>query len=146
MSKYNICRLGRECVHLTQEQWAETLDYSVGTIKDWEREVTPISNKVIQKIVDITGKPIFAYWYLYNQSVESSFNLLPEIEIVDLPRAVIMLYNRLHEIEKNDSLHELLKIAEDGKIDETELQKYNQIISELDELVKAIYTLKYSAM
>ena len=61
-----------------------------------------------------------------------------------LPQAVIQLLVQLKDFGEKHRTDELLTIAADGRIDEDERPAFDQILRELEGVVKAAMTLKYA--
>ena len=69
--------------------------------------------------------------------------VLPEVEAKTLPQATIALTNRLRDAA--DCINGLLRIAEDGVIDESERPEFDAIVADLRETIAAAYQVIYAA-
>ena len=70
--------------------------------------------------------------------------MVPEVQVLDLPRASIRLINRVIAFAEKHRDRDLLAIAEDGVISEEERPLYEEIVKELDGLIQAAMELKVS--
>ena len=70
--------------------------------------------------------------------------MVPEVQVLDLPRASIRLINRVISFAEKRRDRELMAIAEDGVISEEERPLYEEIVKELDGLIQAAMELKVS--
>ena len=68
--------------------------------------------------------------------------ILPPVEPKPLPMATISLTNRLRDAA--DRLAGLLRIAEDGVIDDTERPEFDSIVQDLRETIAAAYQVIYA--
>ena len=70
--------------------------------------------------------------------------ILPPVTVLDLPRAAIRIINLVRKFAERHRERELLDIAEDGVISPEERPLFDQIMAELQELVRAIMELGLS--
>lgn len=135
----NLYKRARLSTGLTQEAAAEKLDLSVESLKQYEggRRIPP--NDVVARMVEVYSFPWLA---LEHSQATDTLCVLPEVEPRPLPMASIALRNRLHDA--TGRLDALLRIAEDGIIDDTERPEFDEIVSELRETLAAIYQVIYS--
>ena len=68
-----------------------------------------------------------------DRKATDTLGVLPELEIKSLPMASLSLRNRFCAAAGN--LDELLLIAEDGVIDDTERTKFDSIVEEMRDLM-----------
>ena len=80
--------------------------------------------------------------YQHNRIASGDVKVIPEIEVLDLPRASIRLINRVIQFAEKRRDRELLTIAEDGVISPEERPLYEEIVAELDGLIQAAMELK----
>lgn len=137
----NIARIGRGIAGMTQERWAEALGYSVRTVAAWELGEQQISSEAVVRMVDVTGQQVLAYWYLVDST---ACGIIPDIQVTELPQAVLSLLRRLRDFGRKERLDDLIEIAEDGKIDAQERESYDDIMDELDDIIQAAMSLKFA--
>lgn len=144
MSMYdtNIYKTARVKAGKTQEGAAEALGISVESIKAYEgyHRLPP---------ADVVGRMCIVYDALYlayqhNRIASGEIKVVPEVQVLDLPRASIQLINKVVRFAEQHRDRELLQIAEDGVIDETERPLFDAILADLDDLVRAALNLKLS--
>jgi transcriptional regulator with XRE-family HTH domain len=135
----NLYKRARLSTGLTQEAAAEKLDLSVESLKQYEggRRIPP--DDVVARMVEVYRLPWLA---LEHSQATDTLGVLPEVEPRPLPMASIALRNRLHDA--TGRLDALLRIAEDGIIDNTERPEFDDIVEELRETMAAIYQVIYS--
>ena len=128
---------------MTQERFAEALDISVESVRQYESDKIMPSDDVVTRMVEISGQPVIGYWHLLNKSRVAA-DILPDVQECSLEQAVIKLLCRIRQFAENNNTHRLMDISEDGIIDETERPDFDRIIKELDGIVKAAMQLKYA--
>lgn len=135
----NIYQKARQSTLLTQERAAEMLGLSSETVKQYEggRRVPP--DAVVGRMVALYGTEWLA---LAHSEATDTLGVLPRVEARSLPMASIALRNRLHDA--TGRLDALLRIAEDGRIDEDERPEFDEIVTDLRETMAAIYQVIYS--
>lgn len=138
--KYPNCyKRARQATLFTQESAAEALGLSVESLKQYEggRRVPP--DEVVARMCEVYGIP----WLALEHAAETDeLGVLPEVAPQSLPMASIALTNRLRDAA--DRLGGLLRIAEDGVIDETERPEFDEIVGELRETIAAAYAVIYA--
>lgn len=127
---------------MTQERWAEALGYSVRAVASWESGEQQLTSEAVIRMVDVTGQQVLAYWYLVDSL--GAPGLIPDVEVTELPQAVLALLRRLRDFGRKDRLDELINISEDGRIDGGERQAYEEILAELDDIVRAAMSLRFA--
>lgn len=138
----NDYKTARTVAGLTQERWAEAVGVSVESIRNYESGSQIPSDAVVKAMCEISGLSTLGYWHLSRKS-ELAAELLPEVERVPLAQAVCGLVSRMEDFMLSCP-DELLRMATDGKIDKAEQADYARILAELDGVVQAALTLKYS--
>lgn len=135
----NLYKRARLSTGLTQEAAAERLSLSPESLKQYEggRRIPP--DDVVARMVEVYRLPWLA---LEHSQATDTLGVLPEVEPRPLPMASIALRNRLHDA--TGRLDALLRIAEDGIIDNTERPEFDDIVEELRETMAAIYQVIYS--
>lgn len=139
----NICKIGRTTAGMTQERWAEAIDYSVESVRLCEAGKMMPSDDVVLRMVEVSAQPVLGYWHLLNKS-RMAAQILPEVESTPLPQAVIQLILRIRDFAEKHRTDKLMEIAADGRIDDMERDDFNAIVQELDAVVQAVMQLKYS--
>lgn len=135
----NLYQRARLSTGLSQERAAELLGLSVESLKMYETGRTVPKDETVARMVDVYRLPWLA---LEHSQATDTLGVLPEVEPRPLPMASIALRNRLHDA--TGRLDALLRIAEDGIIDDTERPEFDDIVSELRETMTAIYQVIYS--
>ena len=135
----NLYQRARLSTGLSQERAAELLGLSVESLKQYEAGRTVPKDETVARMVEVYRLPWLA---LEHSQATDTLGVLPEVEPRPLPMASIALRNRLHDA--TGRLDALLRIAEDGIIDDTERPEFDDIVSELRETMTAIYQVIYS--
>lgn len=135
----NIYQIARESAGITQERAAELINVSVESVRAYEsgRRIPP--DDVVIHMIEVYNAQYLAYQHL-KTSAEVGRRYLPDIEIKDLPAAILKLEKEVSDFLKCQD--ELINITYDGAITADELPRYNQILHELDDITAAIWTLK----
>lgn len=139
----NIYQAARKESCLTQEQAAERLDVSDTTVKAWEQGARVPDNETVARMAELYGTPWLALEHL--RSAGSTLGVIPEITVQSLPTAAITLINRVLDFAERHRDRQLLRIAEDGVIDETERPDFDDICRDLDGIVGAALQVKYTS-
>ena len=135
----NIYQTARKTAGLTQETAADRLDVSVESIKAYETGGRVPPDAVVARMCKAYAAPWLA---LEHTQATDALGVLPEIVPAPLPMATIALTNRLRSAA--DRLVGLLRIAEDGVIDEDERPEFDAIVRELRETIAAAYQVIYA--
>ena len=139
----NIYQAARKESCLTQEQAAERLEVSETTVKAWEQGARVPDNETVARMAELYGTPWLALEHL--RSAGSTLGVLPEVTVQSLPTAAITLINRVLDFAERHRDRQLLRIAEDGIIDETERPDFDDICRDLDGIVGAALQVKYTS-
>ena len=144
MSMYdtNIYKTARKKAGLTQEKAAAAIGVSVESLKAYEAYSRLPSFDVVGLMCIVYDAMYLAYQHDWIASGE--IKVVPEIQVLDLPRASIQLINKVIRFAEQHRDRELLQIAEDGVIDESERDMFNDIVAELDGIIQAALNLKVS--
>ena len=133
----------RKAAGMTQEYAAELLGIAVRTLQAWERgESTPPNARVLA-MVDIYCAPTLAIEHLRFSNI-IAYDVLPAIKSMPLAQATCKLCSAILHLQEIHAGDQLLQIAADGKIDETERAQFDQLLIELEPLVEAAMSLKYA--
>ena len=135
----NLYKRARLSTGMSQERAAEILGLSAESLKPYEggRRVPP--DEVVARMVEVYHLPWLA---LEHAQATDTLGVMPDVEPRPLPLASIALRNRLHDA--TGRLDALLRIAEDGIIDDKERPEFDDIVLELRETMTAIYQVIYS--
>lgn len=135
----NIYQRGRKTTLLTQEEAAERLHISPETLKRYEGGRLTPPDETVARMCEVYG----ARWLaLEHAQATDRLGILPEVEPKPLPMATISLTNRLRDAA--DRLAGLLRIAEDGVIDDAERPEFDIIVQDLRETIAAAYQVIYA--
>ena len=139
----NIYRNARVASGFTQERWAEFLGVSAEAVRQYEGGVIMPGEEVLLRMADLSGMKILPYWHLSRKS-RLAARILPELEDQrGLPEAVLSLLIQIESFQDN-GMKSLIRIAEDGPVDENELPDYENAIRQLHELVRSSFALGYA--
>lgn len=138
-----IYRTCREQAGLTQEQAAEGLNCSVRQLARYEAGEAPVPDDIAYQMVVLYDSQLLAVQHLRLVSHVAA-KILPPVTVLDLPRAAIRIINLVRKFAERHRERELLDIAEDGVISPEERPLFDQIMAELQELVRAIMELGLS--
>lgn len=135
----NIYQRGRKVTLLTQEEAAERLHISPETLKRYEGGRLTPPDETVARMCEVYGVSWLA---LEHAKATDRLGILPELEPKPLPMATISLTNRLRDAA--DRLSGLLRIAEDGVIDDAERPEFDDIVQDLRETIAAAYQVIYA--
>lgn len=139
----NICKIARTATSQSQERFAEMIGVSYDAVRQYEAGIIMPSDEVVTSMIEVSGMRVLGYWHLLNKSRVAS-DLLPEVERLSLPQAVIQLILRVQEFDRRHRSQDLMQIAQDGRIDPREREIYDQIVDELEVIVQAAMQLKFA--
>lgn len=142
MYEKNIYKTARMKAGKTQEASAEALGISVESIKAYENYSRIPPSHVVDGMCIIYDAIYLAYQH--NRIASGEVKVVPEVEVLDLPRAALKLINRVLEFADKRQDKTLMQIAEDGVVDEAERPVFEAIVADLDELIRAAMELKIS--
>ena len=128
---------------LTQEQAAERPEVSETTVQAWEQGARGPDRETVARMAELYGTPWLALEHL--RSAGSTLGVIPEITVQSLPTAAITLINRVLDFAERHRDRQLLRIAEDGVIDEKERPDFDAIVQDLDGIVGAALQVKYTS-
>ena len=139
----NLYQRARKTTCLTQEQAAERLEVSETTVKAWEQGARVPDNETVARMAELYGTPWLALEHL--KQAGGALGVLPEVTVQSLPTAAITLINRVLDFAERHRDRQLLRIAEDGVIDEAERPDFDAICRDLDGIVGAALQVKYTS-
>lgn len=126
----------------SRESAAELLGISVSTLSNHELGITksvPVDTVVM--MADLYNSPQLKNLYCKHECPIGK-NLPVATKIDSLTGATVRLLNDLDEIGIQNMKRELLSIAADGKIDDSEKREFECIMSKLDSLANTISELR----
>ena len=135
----NLYQRARLSTGMSQERAAELLGLSPESLKQYEGGKTVPKDETVARMVEAYSCPWLA---LEHAQATDTLGVVPEVTPRPLPMASIALRNRLQDA--TGRLDALLRIAEDGVIDEAERPEFDSIVVELRETMAAIYQVIYS--
>lgn len=136
----NIYQAARIAAGITQERAAELMGTSPRSVAAYESgERIPTENAVV-RMVDVYGTQFLAYQHL-RHSMESARSILPDITPQSLTMAVMRVQKEATDVLKLRD--EIVNITYDGVIDETERDRWEHCMKELEDLFQAILALKF---
>lgn len=139
----NIYQTARKAAGLTQEAAAERLAVSDTSIRAYESGERLPGDDIVARMC-----AVYNVQYLGLQHLQLKSALLPECvqyaRPEPLPVATIKLVRRVLAFAEAHRSDQLLEIAEDGVIDETERQRFDEIAAELGDIVQAALALQYA--
>lgn len=135
----NMYQRARKVTLLTQEEAAERLGISPETLKRYEGGRLTPPDETVARMCEVYGVSWLA---LEHAKATDRLGILPELEPKPLPMATISLTNRLRDAA--DRLAGLLRIAEDGVIDDAERPEFDTIVQDLRETIAAAYQVIYA--
>ena len=138
----NPYQKARKTTCLTQEQAAERLGLSAESLKQYELGKRVPANAVVWQMVQIYDTSWLALEHLRDTS--EALGVLPEVTVQSLPTAAIQLINRVLDFADRHRDRQLLRIAEDGVIDEAERPEFDDIVRDLDGIVGAALQVKFT--
>lgn len=136
----SIYQRARKEACLTQEQAAEQLSVSVETVKAWEQGQRVPRPEDVERMQTAYGTPWLGLEY--TRATCGGLGVLPELRLQGLPTAVLRLINRATALA--DDYRRLMRIAEDGVIDETEAPEFQRIAQSIQDVIAAGYEVLYA--
>lgn len=139
----NIYENARRTAGMTQERWAEALGISDSAVRQYEAgDITP-SDEVVRRMIEVSMLQPLGYWHLCRKS-DLAADMLPSVERLPLAQAVVQLLARIRDFDKQHHDDTLLEIAADGKIDDTEMPQYKQIVRDLQGIIQAALQIDFA--
>ncbi|MBQ6398420.1 MAG: helix-turn-helix domain-containing protein [Oscillospiraceae bacterium] len=140
----NIYRQARETAGMTQQRWAEMLGVSAEAVKRYEAGGYLPADDVVLAMADISGLQILGTWHLRRKSAIGA-DVLPEVERLPLPQAVVQLLTALHIFDARHHADALLLIAADGRVEgEEEEARFEECMRDLQPLIAAAMQIGYA--
>lgn len=137
----NIYQIARESTGLTQEKASEYLDISVDSLRAYEGDKRIPPDRIVIKMIEVYDTQYLAFQHL-KTSDEVGKAYLPNIEIKDLPAAILRLQKEVNDFIKLRD--EMIDITCDGVIDEHEKERWEVIMKEINDIADAIMALRFA--
>lgn len=138
----NIYQNARAAAGLTQERWAEHLGVSPEAVRQYESGKIMPSDDIVLQMAEISEMLKLPYWHLQRKS-RIAAAILPELDEKGLPEAVLGLLLQIEDFRES-GMKSLLRIAADGKVDESECEDYDRALQEISSLVAKALALGYA--
>ena len=139
----NIYQTARKAAGLTQESAAERLAVSVTSMRAYETGQRIPGDDIVAIMCTV-----YDAQYLGLQHLQLKSTLLPgciqSARPEPLPVAVIKLVRRVMRFAEDHRSDQLLEIAEDGVISDSERELFDEIACELGDIVQAALALQYA--
>lgn len=140
----NLYRVARDQVNgMTQERWAAMLGVSVQAVRAYEAGTMMPADDIVLSMADLSGMPVLGLWHLRRKSAVAA-EMLPPVERLPLAQAVVQLLAQIRIFEEKHHADALLLIASDGIVDEDEMPRFKEVVSDLFPLVKAALQIDYA--
>ena len=139
-SIYKSCR---EQAGLTQEDAAERLSCSVRSLARYEAGEAAVPDDIAYRMVLLYDSQYLAVGHL-RQASQVAARVLPPLSVMALPVAVIRIINRVRDFAERHRDMELMQIAEDGVISPEERPLFDEIMADLDEIIRSSMELRLS--
>ena len=136
----NLYQRARKEAGMTQEQAAEALSVSVETVKAWEQGQRVPRPEDAERMMAAYGTEWLGL--AYTSATCGRLGAVPAVDPRELPEAVLALINRATELA--DDYRRLMRIAEDGVIDEREAPEFGRIAENIRDVIAASYAVLYA--
>lgn len=137
----NIYQVAREAAGLTQERAAELIGLSVESVRTYETEKRVPGDDTVIKMVDIYNANYLAYQHLKYKTQVGNM-ILPKVCEMPLSEAALRMIHELNDCMEYQA--SIVEIAMDGKVDESEKMKWQEICQRCRRLCRAIFALQFS--
>lgn len=137
----NIYKAARRSAGLTQEAAAEKLGISVESIRAYETGGRIPSNEIVESMVICYNTQYLAYQHLHETNALAA-KIVPPLQERSMLEVAVRIYNRMKRFDAKDNVDKLMEIAEDGKIDDDERKLFDEIMSDLREIVQSSMELE----
>lgn len=136
----NIYQAARKVAGFTQERAAEMMGVSQRSLADYELGVRLPPNDVVELMVMVYNSQLLAIQHLRNTS-RFSRALLPDIQPMALPEAVLTLVDAVYDFADDRLDRELIDIARDGMISEEERPRFDRVVEKIRVITAAAMAL-----
>ena len=94
-------------------------------------------------VTELAGRPLLLYRH-FKHKYRIGDEILPPVEAVPLPVAVLNLLHELDQLERSRTASRLLELTRDGVIDPEEEGDYRLILSKLEGVRRAVTLLRFA--
>lgn len=136
----NIYQAARKVAGFTQERAAEMMGVSQRSLADYELGMRLPPNDVVELMVMVYNSQLLAIQHLRNTS-RFSRALLPDIQLMALPEAVLTLVDAIYDFADDRLDRELIDIARDGMISEEERPRFDRVVEKIRVITAAAMAL-----
>lgn len=136
----NIYQTARKIAGLTQERAAELLLLSARSLADYETGLRLPPNDVVDRMVTVYNSQLLAVQHL-RASTRFARDLLPDIQVMTLPEAVLTLIDAVYAFADDRLDRELIDIARDGVISEDERDRFDRVVDKIRGITAAALAL-----
>ena len=136
----NIYQTARKIAGLTQERAAELLLLSTRSLADYETGLRLPPNDVVDRMVTVYNSQLLAVQHL-RASTRFARDLLPDIQVMTLPEAVLTLIDAVYAFADDRLDRELIDIARDGVISENERERFDRVVDKIKGITAAALAL-----
>ena len=137
----SIYQVARNNAGLTQMKASELLNVSVRSLINYENENTPVHGDIVNDMVEVYDAKWLGYEHL-RQSTKVGKMCLPKINVDDIAKSVLVLQKESGDVEDVKSC--MIKIACDGRIDEHEEERWDEVTKEVFEMAGAALAVVFS--
>lgn len=142
-SKKTVYQVLRDKKDVSQETAAEEIGINRNILSDIEKDYKKPDADQLYALAKYYDSKRLCHWYCSQKcEVGKYLNLLPvdALQPEDLGHAMMKIYSAIQQL-KNLDLSELIEIAKDGIIEESERETYDKIKASIAELAQAYGTL-----
>lgn len=137
----NIYKLARSNTSLTQREASEKMFISLRSIADYETNKTTPPDDVVCMMVEIYNTTWLAYEHLRKSTMVGK-KYLPKIKYSELAQSVLMFQKEVNDLDSINA--DMISIACDGIIDETEVSTWNKVTKEIQEVAGAALAVVFT--
>ncbi len=137
----NIYKNARKTTILTQEKASEFLRISKDSLSAYERGITRTPDDIVCKMIEVYGTRWLAYEHLRESTLVGQ-KYLPKINHNDVAKSVLRLQKEIADLNLVNS--DMISIACDGIIDETEVSTWNKVTKEIQEVAGAALAVVFT--
>jgi transcriptional regulator with XRE-family HTH domain len=137
----NIYQTARKVAGYTQEKAAELLNVSVESLRSYESGNRVPPNDVVAQMVDHYNSQIVGIQHLRSSGSFAS-QLIPEVADQRLPESVMNLIACIYDFADIKLDRQLINIAKDGIIDETERPMFDEAMKKINNIIAAAMAVR----
>lgn len=133
-------QIARDTTYFTREYAAEKLEVSVRSLADYELGKTVPGDDIVCKMIELYGTEWLGYEHL--KSTEIGQRYLPDVDYTDLAKSVLRLQKEIGDVQNINM--DMISIACDGVVDNTERDRWGRITKEVFEVAAAAMSIMFS--